>query len=273
MNCEASRTEEEKMNISGDMLEEDCYCSDDYESDGDHTIAKAVGRGKTSGEDDFEDGEVRESAHCHTTGETMCEKRDVEYIFHGKTYDQAQECTENSLTESSTVTSSSVNETIRNQIRKGNAIVDEEKSGTNKDVCLQESPAIDILNLGDNNKVATIESMNGPTSEETELSSGGVSDENQGLENTVHNRDDMVPSDLVKNSNLEHCRGETPVSDYVAKDSVSGGNCDWTIKSSTSIVASPGKTGCSSGSLVQSLEQERFPEPLFEAYRLHPRGR
>lgn len=74
-------SDEEKINISADMLEEDSYGSD-YESDGNHPLPKAMDT-EQGGEEDYEDGEVREPLVQTAVEDPICEKQEVEHVDHG----------------------------------------------------------------------------------------------------------------------------------------------------------------------------------------------
>ncbi|KAH7840609.1 hypothetical protein Vadar_019180 [Vaccinium darrowii] len=77
-NVEGTVSDEEKFNISTDMLEEDSYSS---ESDGNHALAApGVGRGRQFREDDeeYEDGELREQLLHNSAERPIVEKREAE---------------------------------------------------------------------------------------------------------------------------------------------------------------------------------------------------
>ncbi|XP_057981813.1 uncharacterized protein LOC131167063 isoform X2 [Malania oleifera] len=79
---EGSVSDEEKIDISADMLEDDSYGSD-YDSDGNHVLPYAEDRLYGGEDDDYEDGEVREPL-VHTAIEgSICENGEVENVNHG----------------------------------------------------------------------------------------------------------------------------------------------------------------------------------------------
>ncbi|XP_043699451.1 uncharacterized protein LOC122650188 isoform X2 [Telopea speciosissima] len=74
---EVAESDEEKINISTDMLEDDSYDTG-YESDGSHAMGvTSVEDKQHRGEDDFEDGEVREPL-LHKSG--VCEEKEKQQI-------------------------------------------------------------------------------------------------------------------------------------------------------------------------------------------------
>ncbi|XP_042506685.1 uncharacterized protein LOC122083075 isoform X2 [Macadamia integrifolia] len=78
---EVADSDEEKINISTDMLEDDSYDTGD-ESDGSHAMGVTSVEDKQHRvEDDFEDGEVREPL-LHEGGE--CEEKEKEHIDYGE---------------------------------------------------------------------------------------------------------------------------------------------------------------------------------------------
>lgn len=282
VNCEDSGSAEEKVNISGDMLEEDSYGSD-YESDGNHTAVTATDREKDVGEeDDFEDGEVRESEHCCTTDNALCEqKREVENV-HCNSDDKGKDSAANTGNDflTSSVTDGSetkIKDSVTSdKIQQGTKGDNEEKSGevNDRNMCLPEPQAVEMVKECDNvnSEAATQQTSDlsgggDPYARERAKSSGEVGNGSEGVENTVQNCDETVNSDVMKKNELEFPKREPAVnSDDMSKDGTTGGNPGRIIRLSTSSSVSPGRTRCSTG-------RERLPDISMEGYRLHQRGR
>ncbi|XP_059666164.1 uncharacterized protein LOC132311986 isoform X2 [Cornus florida] len=296
-NGEGSVSDEEKINISADMLEEDSYASD-YESDGYHTLVAPLGTedGQYAGVDDeYEDGEVREplvhrEIEC-PIGSVMKEAGDV---THGDCGDK-NVCLFGSPGDSSVVKSCTVEkdsqkkyhgETSADHIKECVDIVLREKTDrvVDKDGFLQDSSTIEMVSseadekrpintiqwnplhqLGDMEVQKVLErqpSTDGATnrSQETLRAAGQAADGN--IERiATEGKDD---STLAKTES-------SPIGDDAAKDSNSGGNRSRIIKlPRASIVSSPVETSSIPvGSFPSQAERERYTG--FERERLHAR--
>ncbi|KAL2323872.1 hypothetical protein Fmac_022930 [Flemingia macrophylla] len=77
-NGEGSVSDEEKVTLSTDMLEDDSYGSD-YESDENQAVTISVDTERYVEDDDYEDGEVREPLDPSTAEDTICEVREIEH--------------------------------------------------------------------------------------------------------------------------------------------------------------------------------------------------
>ncbi|XP_027363940.1 uncharacterized protein LOC113871209 [Abrus precatorius] len=76
--AEVCVSDEEKITLSPDMLEDDSYDSD-YDSDENRAVTIAVDTERYIEDDDYEDGEVREPLDPSTVEDTICEVREVEH--------------------------------------------------------------------------------------------------------------------------------------------------------------------------------------------------
>ncbi|XP_012570271.1 uncharacterized protein [Cicer arietinum] len=137
-------SDEEKITLSADMLEDDSYGSD-FESDDNHAVTVAVDTERYIEDDDYEDGEVREPLEPSKVEDAICEVREVEHRD-SSNYDNKP--VEKGVVSGDYPTSSRVvennNETvIHNEIfgKDGVDILMHEKPGkiVYKNVCVQES--------------------------------------------------------------------------------------------------------------------------------------
>ncbi|KAL1295611.1 hypothetical protein HN51_056464 [Arachis hypogaea] len=71
-------SDEEKITLSTDMMEDDPYGSD-YDSDDNRAVNVPVDTEQYAEDDDYEDGEVREPLQQSTAQDTICEVREVEH--------------------------------------------------------------------------------------------------------------------------------------------------------------------------------------------------
>ncbi|GFY82226.1 hypothetical protein Acr_02g0004660 [Actinidia rufa] len=78
-NGEGSASDEEKFNISTDMLEEDSFSSD-YESDGNRSVVTPRDEQFREDDDDYEDGEVREPPLFAGSDGAVAEKSEAENV-------------------------------------------------------------------------------------------------------------------------------------------------------------------------------------------------
>lgn len=79
---ECSVSDEEKISISADLLEEDPYSSE-YESDGKQDLNEAMDAVDNDIEEDYEDGEVREPILMTQVESSICETREVKKFDRG----------------------------------------------------------------------------------------------------------------------------------------------------------------------------------------------
>lgn len=78
---EGSVSDEERISISADLLEEDPYSSE-YESDAKQEANEAMDVANNDVEEDYEDGEVREPMLNTQVERGVCEKRKVKVFYH-----------------------------------------------------------------------------------------------------------------------------------------------------------------------------------------------
>ncbi|KAI4351367.1 hypothetical protein L6164_005739 [Bauhinia variegata] len=139
-------SDDEKITLSADMLEDDSYGSD-YESDDNHALTIAMDTEQYAEDDDYEDGEVREPMKHSSAEDAICEVREVERVDHISYENKQMES--GGLVCGDYPTSSNVEEgenTIisHSEVTSGKDGVDTEISEkydkvTEKNVCLQES--------------------------------------------------------------------------------------------------------------------------------------
>lgn len=291
-NGEGTVSEEEKVNLSGDILEDDSYSSE-YESDGNSVPMDIEEDGR--GQDDYEDGEVREpELHAAVEG-PICENR--EDITHGDSDDKKVDSAE--LQANVNPTSSHVEEKDTNTeepVETTKDTVEESVDTTldrkpidnaDKDAPREESSAVEISASGADKRklVKTIQRkpVDLSTNKDvlkglgTEQSSDQATSGAQGtLVAVALGTDENVKTSDVEKIDSALSKVETSVNgDDAAKDANSGGNQSRIINLSVaSNISSFGKTRSISGKPLSSRPgRERLPDVPLEGDKLHPRGR
>ncbi|XP_012073435.1 uncharacterized protein LOC105635045 isoform X2 [Jatropha curcas] len=290
-NGEGTVSDEEKINLSGDMLEEDSYGSE-YESDGNSVPMDIEEDGR--GQDDYEDGEVREP-QLHAAVEGPCGKK--EDITHGESDNDKADSAELQAVVLSTSfhvegkdsngkepvepKKDTVGESIDTTL--GKKVVD----SADKDTSREESSAVENLaSVADKRKIVkTIRrkqvdlsaNKDGPKGLGTEQSFDQSTSGGQGaLEAVVQGTDENVKTSEVVKNETALTKVETSLNgDDAAKDANNGGNQSRIINLSlASNVSSFGKTRSISGKPLSSRPgRERLPDLPLEGDKLHPRGR
>ncbi|XP_012458922.2 uncharacterized protein LOC105779629 isoform X2 [Gossypium raimondii] len=280
---EGSASDEEKINLSGDVLEEDSYGSD-YESDDKRELATAMDiEHDRRGEEEFEDGEVREPVVNTEIEVLICEMQEA-----GNGNDGGNNPLSSSFREKETlikdpgITSNdtNTNECTDTSVNKDSA------TEANKEACLQESSAVEMPSSQMDGKrhIKAIPRKSLDASEkdtvkgqEGELASIQFSDTSQGTSVTIsQGTDDAKKTDSEGKGNSVLPKGEAFSSgDDAGKDVDNGGNRSRIINlSRASNLSSPGRTRSISGRTLQSqIGRERLPDVALEGDKFHHRGR
>ncbi|TYI86502.1 hypothetical protein E1A91_D04G068500v1 [Gossypium mustelinum] len=280
---EGSASDEEKINLSGDVLEEDSYGSD-YESDDKRELATAMDiEHDRRGEEDFEDGEVREPVVNTEIEVLICEMQEA-----GNGNDGDNNPLSSSFREKETlikdpgITSNdtNTNECTDTSVNKDSA------TEANKEACLQESSAVEMPSSQMDGKrhIKAIPRKSLDASEkdtvkgqEGEQASIQFSDTSQGTSVTIsQGTDDAKKTDSEGKGNSVLPKGEAFSSgDDAGKDVDNGGNRSRIINlSRASNLSSPGRTRSISGRTLQSqIGRERLPDVALEGDKFHHRGR
>ncbi|XP_054786279.1 uncharacterized protein LOC129292699 isoform X2 [Prosopis cineraria] len=149
-------SDDEKITLSADMLEDDSYCYD-YESDGTHSLTVAMDIEKHCAEDDdYEDGEVREPLKHSVAEKSVCEVREVERMVSSNCDDGKQvdkEVLSGDFPASSLIEENDNRTLTRSKIDWGKDGIDSESINmsdnvADKTVCLQESLEAEKLTVG-----------------------------------------------------------------------------------------------------------------------------
>lgn len=285
---EGSSSDEEKINISADMLD-DSYGSD-YESDGNHALDTTIDTEQDAKDDDYEDGEVRDSIEQTEVEELICNAREVEHVDNGdfdnnrtdfvapvnnahptSFYIEAKDKTDQ------------LAETSNSDYKESFDVVLNDKSdkGSDKDVCLQETLAVEKLTRGAGVKgsikdVGT-EPLDQSGNEDAQKCQDGefseqVTNESQGYDHGTEldvNKTDLAP---LSDSNLSKTSGS---GDNAAKDTTNGGQRSRIITLPRSSTVSPSKSRSISGLPLPSrvVGREILPDVTPEEDKIHPRGR
>ncbi|RDX75469.1 hypothetical protein CR513_44637, partial [Mucuna pruriens] len=287
-NGEGCVSDEEKITLSADMLEDDSYGSD-YESDGNHAVTIAVDTERYVEDDDYEDGEVREPLDPSTAEDTICEVREVE---HPDCSNFVNKQMEKGMVSGDCPTSYPVVENdskivIQSEINNEDDMDIEmhERSGkvVDKNVCLQESLDDEKSNIVAHGKkpvnvlqkkaLDLLEGKNVSESLETESPSNQVTNGSHGVD--VQCADEVVKTtDTVKQTDIDLPNMEvSPNADDATKDVNNGGNPGRIIDlSRATSSSSPGKSRPISGrSLSSRAGRDVLPDTL-DGDKLH-RGR
>ncbi|TKY50611.1 hypothetical protein E2542_SST22115 [Spatholobus suberectus] len=281
-------SDEEKITLSADMLEDDSYGSD-YESDENHAVTIAVDTEQYVEDDDYEDGEVREPLDPSTAEDTICEVREVEHPDCSNFVNKQMEkgMVSSDCPSSYQVVENDNKTAIQSEINDedGMDIEMHERSGKviDKNVCLQESLDDEKSNIAAHGKnpvnvlqkksLDLLEGKNVSEALETESPSNQATNGSHGVD--VQCADEVVnTADTVKQTDLDLPKMEVSAhADDGSKDVSNGGNQGRIIDlSRAASSSSPGKTRSISGrSLSSRAGRDVLPDTL-DGDKLH-RGR
>ncbi|KAJ6900508.1 hypothetical protein NC652_026574 [Populus alba x Populus x berolinensis] len=278
-NDEGSVTDEEKINLSGDMLEEDTYGSG-YESDG-HSMAMDIE--EEHREHEYEDGEVQDP---RLQAVTECQKFEGKDVSHGNCGNSEHEKVNSELAVADHHISSHVEENdSKIKVSENNEdTVKECITTTTEDAdnaIMKNSSTVEIPSCGEDQERATtiIQRKSLDTSGQKDDLMGPGADLSpvqditggQGtLVSIEQGSDKNTKTNDVEKNELPEVEASLNGRD-MAKD-VSSGRSRIINLSRASNSSSPGKTRSISGRTLPS-HRERLPDVLLESGKLHPRGR
>ncbi|XP_022765256.1 uncharacterized protein LOC111310256 isoform X2 [Durio zibethinus] len=294
---EGSVSDEEKINLSGDIQEEDSYGSN-YESDDNRELAAAMDMEHDgSAEDDFEDGEVREPVENTEIGTPICERREarngndgdsgyrnsefVGFVGDKNPFSSSVKVKETQGEDPGKTSEDNTNECIDTTVNQDST------TEADKEVCLQESSAVDMHSSPTGKKrpikamprkaLDVSETEDTVKVQEGEQTSIEASDTSQGTSVTIAPGADAAKKiNSEGNSNSVLPKAEAFLNgDDAGKDVNDGGNRSRIINlSRASNLSSPGRTRSISGRTLQSqVGRERLPDVALEGDKFHPRGR
>ncbi|WCJ19444.1 hypothetical protein M5689_001736 [Euphorbia peplus] len=284
---ECAISDEEKINLSGDILEEDSYSSG-FESDG-NSMPMDIEDGR--GQDEYEDGEVRVPQPHDAVEGLTCEKtKDASHVDSEDKKPIPEELHGNLHPSSSDVEGKN---SIKEQLidAKEDAVVDAEATLVRKTIdaeqgaSMEESSELEISSIAaeDRNLVKTIQInlLNLPANEDKVLASVQSSDQHASEGHGTFIDAAQVTNENFKLSGVEKDDSEllkvdTSVNvDDAAKDANSGGNQSRIINLSiASNMSSFGKARTIPGNpLALRPGRDRLPDIPLEGERLHLRGR
>ncbi|XP_039038226.1 uncharacterized protein LOC120175737 isoform X1 [Hibiscus syriacus] len=272
---------EEKINLSGDVLEEDSYGSD-YELDDGQELAAVVGIDHDRREDDFEDGEVREPVE--NPGTEVCEKNETGNGNNGDTAfkdivdPSSFSFGEKDLREDPGLTGNdNTNECIDTSVYK------DLTTEADKKVFMQEPSAVEMPSSQVDKtrpikalprKLPDVSEKDTVKGQEGEQTSIQFSDTSQGTSVTIAQGADAARSSEGKIKSILPKLEEFSNVDDAGKDVDNGGRSRIINLSRASNLSSPGRTRSISGRALQSqVGRERLPDVALEGDKLHPRGR
>ncbi|KAL4366787.1 hypothetical protein GQ457_05G021240 [Hibiscus cannabinus] len=255
---ESSVNDEEKINLSGDVLEEDSYGSD-YESDDKRELAAAMVIDHDRREDDFEDGEVREPVENSEIEVPKREKKETGNGNHGDTV--FEDFVDPSL--------SSFREKEIENGRADPGLTEPSSVGMpSSQVDLKRPIKAIPRKLQD---VSGKDTLKGQEGEQTSIQ---ASDTSQGTSATiVQDADDARSSEGRINSVVQKVEAFSNVGDSGKVDD-NGGRSRIINLPRASNLSSPARTRSISGRKLQSqIGRERLPDVALEGDNFHPRGR
>ncbi|XP_050385655.1 uncharacterized protein LOC126802139 [Argentina anserina] len=283
-------SDEEKINISTDMLEESF--GTDYESDGNHAIDAEIVTKQEGKNVDYEDGKVRDAlGNAAVQDDLMCEARGVEDANRHDFHNERTECVgplnivhhtsfhveaKDNKTDNLAGTSNNDHE-VSSHIDR-NAKLDK---GCDNDVCIQEPSSVEKLTSSEGLKGSissvTTEPLNDQSRmrhsqkcQDAELSSEQVTLGSQGTavataqdtERHVNKTEPVLTSD----STLSKTSGS---GDNATKDTNNGGQRSRIITLPRSLNGSPSR----SISIPSGAGTEILHDVTADDEKLHPRGR
>ncbi|GMI86235.1 hypothetical protein HRI_002292800 [Hibiscus trionum] len=282
---ESSISDEEKINLSGDALEEDSYGSD-YESDDKRELAAAMVIDHDRREDDdFEDGEVREPIENTEIEVPICERKETGNRNSGDTVfkdfvDPSSSFSEkeNQREDPGLTGNGSTDECIDSSLNKDST------TEVDKEVCMQEPSAVEMPSSQVDKKTHVkalprkLQDVSGKDTvkeQEGEHTSIQASDTSQGTSVTiVQGEDDARSSEGKFNSVLPKVEEAFSNVGDSGKDVDNGGRRRIINLSRASNPSYPGRTRFISGRTLQSqVGRERLPDVVLEGDKFHPRGR
>ncbi|XP_038690360.1 uncharacterized protein LOC119989114 [Tripterygium wilfordii] len=293
-NGEGCVSDEEKINIPEDMLEEDSDGSD-CESDGNHDLNVSMITEQNHEEEDYEDGEVREQlVYTADEGPTneKTEENFIEINLNDKITNYAGVPGDDDPSSHFGKNDTKVEDPGETNDDTFVDCVDTAHDGsTDKDAdqdnCLQESSTIGFQTSQPESKTP-IQTANkglldisegrvGEEVQEAKKQSDQVIDVSQGTLDTVPqlSEDDIEKSTMVENNEAALCKKESSLDgDNATKDNGGGGNRSRIINlARLSNVSPPGNSRYMPGKLLSSqLGRERLPDIALERDNLHPRG-
>lgn len=260
---EGCASDEEKITLSGDMLEDDSYGSD-YESDENHAVTIPVDTERYVEDDDYEDGEVREPLDPSIAEDNICEVREVEHPDCSNFVNKQMEkgMVSGDCAAQYQVVENDNKTAIQSEINSEDAMDIEmhERSGkvVDKNVCLQESLEDEKssiaahgnkpVNVLQKKALDLLEGKNVSEALVTESLSNQATDGSNGVD--VQCADEVVKTtDAVKQTDLELPNMDLSANaNDASKDVNNGGNPGRIIDlSRATSSSSPGKTRSISG--------------------------
>lgn len=293
-NGEGSASDEEKINISADMLDEDSYGSD-YESDGNHALNSPIETKQDRLEDDYEDGEVREPLEDNPVEEPMSEEgvvkhADKDNCDNKKTIsvglfsdiDPISSCDgeKDNKTEDTGETNKKDGEETTDAV-----LNDKLEIGSNKTVCSQESLALEkqpaeavmkgLIKVAQGKLHDLLGKEDVPKSQATELSSNQAINESERTVVTVSQGTEVNFNKTEMVENNDPALPKASISgDNAVNNTSSGGQRSRIINLPRSTASSPVKTRPIPGRFLPSrAARERLPDVAFEGDKMHPQGR
>ncbi|KAH7537325.1 hypothetical protein FEM48_Zijuj03G0080600 [Ziziphus jujuba var. spinosa] len=289
-NDEGSASDEEKINISADMLE-DTYDSD-YESDGNHALNAAVDMKQDRVEDDYEDGEVREPLEHIPAEKSMCEKGPAELIdkddcgnkkIDSVGFSSDVDCN-SSYAGGKDNKSLDINETSNKDGEQATAMaLDKPETESSRPVCFQESPTVEkqpgeavikgLVKVAQRKPRDLLGKKDVQKSQETEPQSNQVFNESERTVVTVSQGTevDVNRTDEVQTNGPALPKPSTS-GDNTANNTSGAGQRSRIINLPRSNASPPGKTRSFPGRLSPS-RTGRERDLALEGDKIHPRGR
>lgn len=291
-NVEGSASDEEKINISADMLEEESYGSD-YESDGNKALNSPIKTKQDSLDDDYEDGEVREPVERNPVEGSMSDVGAVKHpdednCDNSRTISGGLLSDVNHISPSVGEKDSNTEETGKTNDKDGeeatDVLNDKPEVGCNKAVSLQESLALEKQPPEDDMKGLTNVLQSEPhdllgkkdvtKTQETESSTQIINESERTAATVSEGTEVKVNKTDMAKSNDPALPKASISGDNAVNNTNGGGQRSRIINLPRSTGSSPVKTRPVPVRLLPSRPgRERLPDVAFERDKIHPRGR
>lgn len=290
-NCEGSVSDEEKINISTEMMEDECYGSE-CESDGNQAVDNRLdppGR-CVRDDDEYEDGEVREPARHSMVEEHIIERMDTENmrLDDHDTADSpacgfasgsgADKFVQGESEVHGDKTIECIKECVRNASNENDGQLTDKENSLQK--LLPDAVAGEVVdeklvpNPSRRRSLDQSGKKNAPEGSQKDIACDGTTSSSHGAETkigeSISENARLVSIALISDSYLSIVESSIKGSDATTKDSNTGGNKSRIINLPRGTVTSPGRTRpITDRSLLSRSARDRYSDIEGEKFLLH----
>lgn len=287
--AEGSVSDEEKINISTEMMEDECYGSE-CESDGNQTVDNRLAPpGRCVRDDDeYEDGEVREPSRHSMVEEHITQRMDTENMKlddHDTADSPACGFASGSGADKFVQGESEVHGDKTIELIKecvGNASIESDEQRTDKDNSLQKLLPDAVAGEVAHEKLVPNPSRrsldqsgkkNVPEGNQKDITCDGTSSSHRAetkIGESISENARLVSIEVKPDSYLSIVESSVKGNDTTTKDSISGGNKSRIINLPRGTVTSPGRTrSMTDKSLLSRSGRDRYSDIEGEKFLLH----